>query len=195
MALYGYVRCSTDKQKTIRQRDALRAVGRDRIFQDKGVRATQKNRPALIKLRKLLRPGDTFCITEIDRGFRSTFEAIAFLDDIQAENVTFRILVEKVDTRTPEGRHWFIVKAADAEYEREKISRRTREYMAAAKRRGQKFGRPRKLNKTKIARARKALSGKNKKTLSQVAKRLRVSPRTLTRALSGIAKSVAKRSK
>jgi DNA invertase Pin-like site-specific DNA recombinase len=184
MAIYGYVRCSTDRQTIMQQVDALRAAKCDRIFRDKAIRATSKKRPALLAVRKALKPGDTFMVTAIDRAFRSTADAIAFLDDVMKNGVTFRSLAQSIDTRTPEGRKWYIDAANSAEYERAVISRRTRQQMAAAKRRGKKFGRPRKLNKRKILWARKALAGKTAKPLSHVAKQLKVSPRTLKRALA-----------
>jgi DNA invertase Pin-like site-specific DNA recombinase len=184
MAIYGYVRCSTDDQTIMQQMDALRAAKCDRIFKDKFIRATAKNRPALLAVRKALKPGDTFMVTAIDRAFRSTAEAIAFLDDVMGDSVTFRSLAQSIDTRTPEGRKWYIDSANQAEYERAVISRRTREQMAAAKRRGKKFGRPKKLTPKKVLWARKALTGKKARSPSHVAKQLKVSLRTLNRALA-----------
>lgn len=184
MAIYGYVRCSTDRQTIMQQVDALRAARCDRIFKDKAVKATSKKRPALAAVRETLRPGDTFVVTAIDRAFRSTAEAIAFLDEVMKIGVTFRSLAQNIDTRTPEGRKWYIDAANSAEYERAVISRRTREQMAAAKRRGKKFGRPRKLDRKKILWARKALKGRKAKPLAHIARELNVSPRTLRRALA-----------
>jgi DNA invertase Pin-like site-specific DNA recombinase len=183
MALIGYVRCSTDRQVVLQQIDALRAAGCTRIFKDKAVRATAPNRRALLAARSALKAGDTFVVSAIDRAFRSTMEAIVFLDDVMKNGITFRSLSQHIDTRTPEGRKWYIDTANNAEYERAVISRRTREAMAAAKRRGMTFGRPRKLNQSRIAWARKALRGKRRKTVDQVAAHLSVSRRTLRRAL------------
>jgi DNA invertase Pin-like site-specific DNA recombinase len=184
MAMYAYVRCSTSKQDVLGQLDRLREAGCDRIFKDKAVNATARNRPGLRDIRKALRPNkDTFVVVAVDRAFRSTFEAIAFLDDLTAHGIAFRSLEQNIDPRTLEGRRWYISKANDAEYERGVISRRTREAMAAAKRRGKKFGRPRKLTKAKIARARAAVRNRGCKSMDQVAKSLRISRRSLFRAL------------
>jgi DNA invertase Pin-like site-specific DNA recombinase len=184
MAMLGYVRCSTDRQMVLQQVDALRAAGCTRIFRDKAVKATARSRPAMLLLRKALRPGDTFAVTAIDRGFRNTREAIAFLDDVLMPiGVTFRSLREHIDTQTPEGRRWYMIEAAEAEYERAKISMRTKEAMAALKRRGQKFGRPRKLTKAKIARVRVAVRERNGQSMERVAQGLQMSRRSLYRAL------------
>ena len=166
MALLGYVRCSTDRQQVRQQCDQLRVAGCVRIFKDRAVNARAKNRPALLAIRKSLKPQeDTFVVVAVDRAFRSTFEAIAFLDDLTANGIAFRSLEENIDPRTLEGRRWYISKANEAEYERGLISRRTREAMAAAKRRGKKFGQKKKLTRKQIAWAHKELRRKrNPKT-------------------------------
>jgi DNA invertase Pin-like site-specific DNA recombinase len=189
MTIYGYVRCSTNKQMLLQQTDALRAYGCEKIFRDKAVSARTGNRKGLIALRAALKPGDKFVVTAIDRGFRCTLDAILFLDDvIRAGRVVFVSLREVIDTSTPEGRRRYIHAAADAEYERAQISIRTSEGMQALKRRGRKFGRPSKLDprkhRKKIAWARRALRGKNRRTSAEVARVLRVSVRTLRRALA-----------
>ncbi len=68
------------------------------------VKATARKHPGLAAVRKALKPGDTFVITSIDRAFRSTIDAIIFLDDITKDDIAFRSLVQNIDTRTPEGR-------------------------------------------------------------------------------------------
>jgi DNA invertase Pin-like site-specific DNA recombinase len=183
MTVYGYVRVSTDRQTVMQQIDRLREAGCEKIFRDKAVRATAKKRPALLALRAALKPGDTMVVSAIDRAFRSTYDAISFLDDVTKHGITFRSLAQHIDTRTPEGRKWYIDLANAAEYERAVISRRTREQMAAAKRRGKKFGRPRKLTKEKIALARAAMRNRKGRTMHQIALSLRISKRSLHRAL------------
>ena len=183
MPIYGYVRCSTDKQTVAQQCDALRSAGCERIFKDKAVRATAKKRPALLTVRKLLKPGDTFMVTAIDRAFRSTMDAIVFLNELTKDGVTFRSLAQHIDTRTPEGRKWYIDAANNAEYERAVISRRTRDAMAACKRRGVKFGRPRKLTKVQIACARVAARNRRGRSMDEIARDLGMSRRSLYRVL------------
>lgn len=192
MTIYGYVRCSTDKQTVLQQVDALKAYGCERIFRDKAKSGGTDNRKGLQAIRRALKPGDTFVVTAIDRGFRRTLDAMLFLDDvIRLGQVAFVSLREVIDTSTPEGRRRYIHAAADAEYERALISMRTRDAMQALKARGRKFGRRPKLDprkhRKKIAWAREALSGPTPKTHAEVARRLGVSPRTLRRALKSAA--------
>lgn len=182
--MYGLVRCSTRKQEVLAQVDALKRAGCQKIFKEKAVSGAAKKRPVLAAIEKVLRPGDVFVVTAIDRGFRDTRGAISFLDDVLTpKGVTFVSLRERLDTRTPEGRRWYMIEAAEAEYERAKISIRTREAMQALKRRGRKFGRRRKLTKDKIARARAAVRNRGSKSMDQIARRLRISRRSLFRAL------------
>lgn len=187
MALVGYVRCSTDKQTVMQQLDALRSAGCERrnIYKDKATSASAKRRPGLMAVRNALRPGDTFVVVAIDRAFRSTIDAINFLDDvINKRSIIFLSLRDRIDTSTPWGRRDYIKLAAEAECERSIISIRTREGMAALKRRGRKFGRPRKLTEKKIARASAALKSDKTMTIKRAARLARVSPRTLSRALA-----------
>jgi DNA invertase Pin-like site-specific DNA recombinase len=183
MAMYGYVRCSTDRQMVLQQCDALRGAGCDRIFRDKAISATARYRAALLSIKAILQPGDIFAVAAIDRAFRSTAEAIDFLDDVMKRGVTFRSLAQHIDTRTPEGRKWYIDAANNAEYERAVIARRTRDAMQALKRRGRKFGRPRKLTRKKIARARLAVRNRRGRTMDQIARSLRISRSSLYRAV------------
>jgi len=189
MTVYGYVRCSTNKQMVLQQIDALRAYGCEKIFRDKAVSGKNIQRRGLLALKQKLKPNDKFVVTAIDRGFRCTLDAILFLDDvIRTGRVVFVSLREMIDTSTPEGRRRYIYAAADAEYERAQISRRTSEAMQALKRRGRKFGRPRKLDvrkhRRKIEWARRELTGVNARSTNDVARALRVSASTLRRVLA-----------
>jgi DNA invertase Pin-like site-specific DNA recombinase len=185
MAIYGYVRDSSRKQEVLAQIHALKSLGCERIFRERRTSAVARKRPKLLALQKLLRCGDTFAVAAIDRAFRNTREALTFLDDVlKPIGARFLSIRDRVDTETPEGRRWYTIEAAEAEYERARISIRTREGMAALKRKGRKFGRPRKLTKRKIARAREEVKQRRGRSMERIAKRLRISRRSLYRALS-----------
>jgi hypothetical protein len=59
MTIYGYVRCSTDKQTVLQQVDALRAYGCEKIFRDKAASAGTARCKGLLALKRALKPGDT----------------------------------------------------------------------------------------------------------------------------------------
>ena len=177
----GYARVSTEKQTTGQQVYALRQAGCTNVFVDAGIRATARIRPELEKAREALADGDIFVVWAIDRAFRSTIEAILFLDELMQRGIAFQSLTQQIDTRTPEGRKWFIDTASWAEYERAIISRRTKEKMADAKRRGQHIGRPYILDAQQAAEAHHKITVEGV-PLSLLAAAWNVSPITITRA-------------
>lgn len=119
-------------------------------------------------------------MTSIDRAFRSTIDAIQFLDELMRCGIEFQSLAQQINTRTPEGRKWFIDAASWAEYERAIISRRTKERMEVAKSKGQHLGRPYALKKSQIMKAYKTVND-GKVDLQTVAARYGVVPITLKR--------------
>ena len=179
----GYARVSTDKQTLYQYIDPLKDVGckKQFIFTDDATCAVAKDRPGLQDARAALRPGDVFVVLTIDRAFRSTIEGLMFLDDLHKAGIYFWSIYQQMDTRTPEGRKRFIYDVADAEYERAIISRRTRDKMAAAKKRGRHLGRPYKLKKCGVLRAHALMTQENME-LAKVAARYRVCPATILRA-------------
>lgn len=176
----GYARVSTDKQTTDQQIDALYQAGCKKVFVDDGIRATARQRPGLEQARHYLKNGDVFVVWAIDRAFRSTLDAILFHDDIKSDDIAFLSLTQNIDTRTPEGRKWFIDTASWAEYERSMISRRTKIKLEEAKRRGVVLGRPRRLSPKVIYRAHRRIT-EQQKTLKAEAQRLGVATITLNR--------------
>lgn len=183
MKKIGYARVSTEEQTVMQQLDALKAAGCAKVFKDEATPAQTKNRPGLTAARDMLEPGDTFVVLAIDRAFRSTVEGILFLDELHKDGIEFESLYQRIDTRTPEGRKWYIHAVADAEYERAVISRRTKEKMEAARRRGQHLGRPRKLTRKQLLDARRRLQRPGA-TPEQVAMGMGVSAGVLVQRLA-----------
>ena len=102
--------------------------------------------------------------------------------DLKVQGVKFRSLTEHIDTDTPTGRAMWQMIGLLAELERSLISERTRAGVKAAKRRGVKFGRKRKLTALQIDVARKQIErGEDR---GQVAESFKVNRTTLYRPLS-----------
>lgn len=139
--ILGYARVSTDDQLLDAQEDALTAAGAERIFSDK-ITGSSRSRPELDRMIQQLRDGDVVVVTKYDRLSRSLKDLLEIVEAIRAQGAGFRSLAEDIDTTTPAGRLVFHVFASIAQFERERISERTKEGLAAARKRGRVGGRP-----------------------------------------------------
>ena len=177
--IIGYARVSTEDQNLDGQLDALKAAGADRIFADK-ITGTARSRPELDRLLDQLRQGDVITVTKYDRLARSLRDLLDIVDTIQARGAGFRSLAEDIDTTTPAGRLVFHVFASIAQFERERISERTKEGLAAARKRGRVGGRPPALSSAQKEEVRRMrdIDGRN---LSDIAQLFKVSTKTVRR--------------
>ena len=141
----GYARISTVDQNLDLQIDALRAAGCERIHKDEGVSGAKAMRPGLEAALALLKENDVLVVWKLDRLGRSMKHLIELTSHLEAKGIGFRSLSDAIDTSTPGGKLYFHLIGAFAEFERNLISERTKAGMAAAKARGVKMGRPRKL--------------------------------------------------
>lgn len=183
MTLIGYARVSTDEQHLDLQRDALKAAGCGRVFEDEGISAVARVRPGFTLALEMLCPGDVFVVWKMDRAFRSLRHALDVLEDFEKNGIEFRALTEQIDTTTPMGKCMYQIRNAFAELERNLISERTKAGMAAARKRGKTFGRPHKLTKRQVKRAAEKLAADPELSIAALAKELKVSPRTLRREI------------
>lgn len=178
--LIGYARVSTEDQNLDVQLDILTAAGAERVFFDK-TSGARRNRPELDRLFDQLRIGDVVVVTKYDRLARSLRDLLDIVAAVQARGAGFKSLAEDVDTTTPAGRLVFHVFASIAQFERERISERTREGLEAARRRGRVGGRPPALTpaqRSEVCRMRDV----ELRPLPEIAALFRVSTKTIRRA-------------
>ena len=178
--IIGYARVSTDDQKLEAQHDALSAAGAERIFSDKISGAT-RTRPQLDQLLAQLRQGDVIVVTKSDRLARSLRDLLDIVEAIKEQGGGFRSLAEDIDTTTPAGRLTFHVFASVAQFERERISERTREGLEAARKRGRVGGRPPALSAAQRDEVRRMRDEEGRR-LIEIAQLFRVSVKTVRRA-------------
>ena len=149
---YGYIRVSTRDQNEARQIDALKDFGIDasNIFMDKQS-GKDFNRPAYQALLGVLKPGDTLVVKSIDRLGRNYDEILDQWRLITKQKGCAIVVLDMplLDTRNKRDLTGTLI--ADivlqllsyvAETERTFIKQRQAEGIAAAKARGQRFGRP-----------------------------------------------------
>ncbi|MES2662104.1 MAG: recombinase family protein [Pseudomonadota bacterium] len=183
MATIGYMRVSDDRQNEGLQMDALIAAGCEKLYSDHGVSGASVQREGLDEVLATLKPGDTFVVWKFDRLGRSTVHLLLLFDDFRKRGIHFISTTQGINTATFEGRIFFGQLALFAEYERELIRQRTKAGMLAARRRGAKIGRPRKLEIHHVEIARQMRD--HHIAHAKIAADFGISPRTLSRALNG----------
>ena len=155
MEQYAYIRVSTKEQNIDRQLLALEQyqIPKKNIYCDYQS-GKDFERPAYRKLMKKLKPGDLLIIKSIDRLGRNYNEILTQWQHITKE-IKADIMVldmELLNTRQKDGNLTgtlisdlvLQIFAYVAQTEREFINQRQAEGIAAAKRKGKKFGRPEK---------------------------------------------------
>lgn len=178
--IIGYARVSTDDQKLDAQLDALKGAGAERLFSDR-ITGTAKARPQLNQMMDQLREGDVVVVTKYDRLARSLRDLLDIVEAIRERGAGFRSLAEDIDTTTPAGRLVFHVFASIAQFERERISERTREGLEAARRRGRVGGRPPALSPVQRDEVRRMRDVEHR-PLAEIARLFKVSTKTVRRA-------------
>ena len=150
--IYGYVRVSSHEQNEDRQIIALNEVGvkSEWIYVDKQS-GKDFNRPNYKKLMRKLRAGDTLYIKSIDRLGRNYEEIQTQWRIITKEKNVDIVVIDMpvLDTRREKNLMGTFISdivlqllSFVAENERNNIRQRQAEGIAAAKKRGERFGRP-----------------------------------------------------
>lgn len=148
---YGYMRVSSKEQNEERQRVALLSFGvpKENIILDRQS-GKDFNRPGYKRLLKKLKSGDTLIIKSIDRLGRNYDEILEQWRALTKEKQVAIVVLDIPLLDTRQGRDLMGVVIADivlqllsyvAETERLFIHQRQAEGIAAAKKRGVKFGR------------------------------------------------------
>lgn len=178
--IIGYARVSTYDQNLDAQTDALSAAGAGKLFADK-ISGSKRERPELDRMLDQLRDGDIVIVTKYDRLARSLKDLLEIVETIGDRGAGFRSLAEDIDTTTSAGRLTFHIFASIAEFERERISERTKEGLASAHKRGRIGGRPPALSAAQKDEVRRMRDHEHR-AVPEIARLFKVSERTVRRA-------------
>ena len=175
--LIGYARVSTDDQNLDLQLDALRAVGCERVYEDRKSGADAE-RPGLTTALDMARTGDTVVVWRLDRLGRSLKDLIRLVELLEGKGVGLRSLQEALDTASSGGRLVFHIFGALAEFERNLVRERTKAGLVAARARGRTGGRRKLLDTEKRVLAVRLYDEKSH-TIGEICRLMGISRQTL----------------
>ena len=181
MKKIGYLRVSTTEQLLDRQINSLKPVC-DELYIET-LSAVSKKRPYYERAVRRLKSGDVLVVLDTDRAYRNATEALVEIDKLRGRNIGFSVINFPTDTTTPEGHFALTVKLAADQLERDVLVRRTKEGLDAARKRGVRLGRPRKISDDQVRKARVQLEN-GEVTRPQLAAAFKVGRWTLARALN-----------
>lgn len=181
LMIIGYARVSTSDQDPQLQIDALQQEGCERIFTDQASGKTME-RKALKEALTFLRSGDVLVIWKLSRLARSLKEVISLSEELAKKEIGLKVITQKINTATPEGKLFFHITAAFDEFQRELIVENTKAGLEAARQRGMNGGRPKALSEAKINLAQTMLKdSENYPSISEIIKTLEIGRTTFYR--------------
>lgn len=145
MTVHAYLRTSTTDQTNGIEAQRLAITSRFSDVVEHVEHASGKNlsgRPVFTTLIESLADGDTLVVAKLDRFARSVADAVETARLLMGKGVRLVVLDLDMDFSTPIGKLVFSVLASVAEFERDMISQRTKDGLAAVKANGTQLGRP-----------------------------------------------------
>jgi DNA invertase Pin-like site-specific DNA recombinase len=154
MAVYGYVRVSTDRQaddgeslgtqqRVIEGYAMMQGLSLDAVFVERGVSGSKPLGDRLEggRLLAILRPGDVVITPKLDRLFRSALNALDVLAQLKERGVSLHMIDLGGDvTGNGISKLVFTILSAVAEAERDRIRERIREVKADQRKRQRYLG-------------------------------------------------------
>ncbi|MCB0035313.1 MAG: recombinase family protein [Anaerolineales bacterium] len=150
MGTFAYIRASTDKQDLSNQRlEILEFARQKNLTVDEFIEITVSSRKSskqrrIDELLQKLADSDTLIVTELSRLGRSTSEVINLINELVQRNIRTIVIKQNLDVAKHDMNSKIIVTLFSlfAELERDLVSLRTKEALAAKKAKGVKLGKP-----------------------------------------------------
>jgi len=149
MKVIGYIRVSTDKQDLEKQRHLLLDYAqREQLLVNEfihaevsSMRSTKERR--IDELRSKLQSGDILLVAELSRLGRNMLETLNIINELGEGGISIIFIRQpELSTTGPQTKLLLAIYSYFAEAEREYISVRTKQGLAAARAKGQRLGRP-----------------------------------------------------
>lgn len=149
MAVIGYTRVSTDKQDLEKQKHLLLEYAQShQLMIDEFIGAEVSSTQG-VKERKVgellskLKPGDSLLVAELSRLGRNMLQTLNIINELSEKEVEIIFVRQpELSTNVPHTKLLLAIYSYFAEAERDYISIRTKQGLAAAKAKGVKLGRP-----------------------------------------------------
>ncbi len=136
----GYIRVSSIEQNTESQKELLKNVGMDKVFEEK-ISGKNAKRPELQAMLEYVREGDTVYVKDLSRLARNTKDLLNIVEYLTNKGVALKSIKENIDTSTNFGKLMITFLAAIYEFERANLLERQRDGIAVAKMQGKYKGR------------------------------------------------------
>jgi len=149
MAVVGYIRVSTDKQDLEKQKYLLlkyaqkNSIQIDEFIDTETSSQKDKRLRRILELQEKLQPNDTLLVAELSRLGRNMLETLNIIHELSDSGVKIVFVRQpELSTSAAHGDLLRAIYSYFAQAEREYISLRTKQGLAAAKANGQRLGRP-----------------------------------------------------
>ena len=93
----GYIRVSSIEQNTKSQKELLKNVGMDKVFEEK-ISGKNAKRPELQAMLEYVREGDTVYVKDLSRLARNTKDLLNIVEYLTNKGVALKSIKENIDT-------------------------------------------------------------------------------------------------
>jgi len=149
MNVIGYIRVSTDKQDLDKQRHLLLEYAqREQLLINEFIHVEVSSRKStkerrIDELRSKLQNGDILLVAELSRLGRNMLETLNIINELGENGISIIFIRQpELSTTGPHTKLLLAIYSYFAEAEREYISIRTKQGLAAARAKGRRLGRP-----------------------------------------------------
>jgi site-specific DNA recombinase len=140
MKAIGYIRVSTEDQAregiSLDNQDAkikayasLNNMDLVEIISDAGISGKTMDRPGISRVLEMLnkRDVDAVIVYKLDRLSRKTLDNLTLIESFDKNGIAFHSIMEKIDTKSAQGRFFLTIISALAQMERDQIVERTKD--------------------------------------------------------------------